>query len=411
MAATAPIPYQDRSAGILRGGVLIDSTRLAALGRTSGVDLTLRDWDGRIAAAARVDPVPHRSAGRSFLQSTVALDAPAYPPATLTARDLDRRGGPDDRGRSGSPPCALGLLGVVIAVVLGVVWSLQISRPVERLARVLGADRARRLGRAARRCSSVRELDTLVAALDRMRRDLRDLSRAARSERAPPALEPDGAPGGARGQEPADADRDLDRRPEAQLRAPARPTSRRSWTRRCATIGEEIETLKRLLHEFSELRALSRSACSRARCRRRSVRRHSRRSTRTRSRTGRLELSAAPGDRGRRRSRAAPPGAGQPDPERARGDADRRTRSGRVRRTATRSRSRVRRSPDPGSPRSSRRNLFVPGFTTKAHAAAGSGSRSSSASSTTTGGTIARRIRARSRHDVPDLGCPRSREV
>src|SRR5262249_45187252 len=66
----------------------------------------------------------------------------------------------------------LGLLGLFVAILLGTVWSSQVTRPVERLAafsqRVAGGE-----GDEPLALRSVRELETLVAALDRMRADLR----------------------------------------------------------------------------------------------------------------------------------------------------------------------------------------------------------------------------------------------
>src|SRR5262249_43820248 len=66
----------------------------------------------------------------------------------------------------------LGALGFLIAIALGVLWSSQVSRPVERLAafsdRVAQGEWDEPLA-----LKSVRELETLVAALDRMRGELR----------------------------------------------------------------------------------------------------------------------------------------------------------------------------------------------------------------------------------------------
>ena len=65
----------------------------------------------------------------------------------------------------------LALLGLGLAVALGFLWSGQISRPVERFAafseRVAQGEWDEPLT-----LQSVRELETLVQALDRMRRDL-----------------------------------------------------------------------------------------------------------------------------------------------------------------------------------------------------------------------------------------------
>ena len=64
------------------------------------------------------------------------------------------------------------MLGLALAVLLGLLWSSQVSRPVERLAafsqRVAQGEWDEPLT-----LESVRELQTLVAALDRMRGDLR----------------------------------------------------------------------------------------------------------------------------------------------------------------------------------------------------------------------------------------------
>src|SRR5206468_7617710 len=144
----------------------------------------------------------------------------------------------------------LGLLGLAVAIGLGALWSSQVSRPVEQLAAV-----SQRIARGEWdepiRIRSVRELQTLIAAFERMRADLGDYrERLLTSERQ-----------AAWGQ--------MARTMAHEIKNPLTPIAisiadlRRSFEQKredfpaileqaSRTIGDEIETLKHLLQEFSD---------------------------------------------------------------------------------------------------------------------------------------------------------------
>jgi len=144
----------------------------------------------------------------------------------------------------------LGLVSVGIAIVLGVFWSLQVSRPVERLAR-FSQKIARGEWEEPLTLRSVGELQTLVSALDRMRGDLKAYrERLVASERQA-------------------AWSQMARHLAHELRNPLTPIAvsvadlKRSYEQKrpdfpqildqaVRTIDEEIQALKHLLHEFSE---------------------------------------------------------------------------------------------------------------------------------------------------------------
>ncbi|HEV2106028.1 MAG TPA: ATP-binding protein, partial [Candidatus Eisenbacteria bacterium] len=149
---------------------------------------------------------------------------------------------------------ALGALGLLLAFLLGGLWSSQISRPVERLAAF-----SHRLAQGEwdepLALSSVRELETLVAALDRMRTDLKAYrDRLVTSERQA-------------------AWSQMARRLAHEVQNPLTPIAvsladlQRSYdlhrpdfpeilARAVRTIGEEVESLRHLLREFSEFARL-----------------------------------------------------------------------------------------------------------------------------------------------------------
>jgi nitrogen fixation/metabolism regulation signal transduction histidine kinase len=159
--------------------------------------------------------------------------------ADRTVRDLQRTA------------ALLALLGVGLAIVLGIVWSSQVSRPVETLTAF-----AERLARGEWEepvtVHSVGELQTLVAALERMRADLRRYREqlvigerhAAWSQMArkvaheiknpltPIAISVEG----------------LKRSFEQK-----RPDFPQVLDQAVRTVGDEVHALKRLLGEFSEL--------------------------------------------------------------------------------------------------------------------------------------------------------------
>jgi nitrogen fixation/metabolism regulation signal transduction histidine kinase len=144
----------------------------------------------------------------------------------------------------------LAWLAVVVAVVLGVTWSAQVSRPVERLAQV-AARVARGDGDEPLVVDRVRELETLVQAFERMRAELRDsrarlivserhaawgmMARVVAHEVANP-LTPI-----------AVAVADLKRSYERN-----RADFPTILDQAASTVGEEIRSLRRLLQEFSD---------------------------------------------------------------------------------------------------------------------------------------------------------------
>ena len=175
-AASAPIRYQGEIVGALRGGVVLDRALLARLARTGGIELALRDRDGRIVAST-LEPGPGAPApgagrdARSYLSQDVAL-GPAGVPAPALIGMASTAAADRTIATLRLTSVLLGLLGLGIAMALGVLWSLQVSRPVEQLARF-----SERIAQGSwdepLELRSVRELETLVAALDRMRSDLR----------------------------------------------------------------------------------------------------------------------------------------------------------------------------------------------------------------------------------------------
>jgi two-component system nitrogen regulation sensor histidine kinase NtrY len=180
LTRTAPIVFEGRPVGAVVGGLAVDSTLLAAMKRAGGIDLVLQDADGEVLAStagAGIDSVPAapvvarvKLGGRSYLATSaplgsggartariIALDSTAAMDGTITALRVTA--------------LVTGAAGLLLAVLLGTLGSSQISGPVERLAAF-----SRRMAQGdwdePLRIESVRELETLVEALDRMRRDL-----------------------------------------------------------------------------------------------------------------------------------------------------------------------------------------------------------------------------------------------
>ena len=263
--ATAPILYQGVPEGVLNGGLVLDAAFLVRLKRVAGIELVLRDGDGLLvattlapaesAAAARLRP-PAADAvrrvaldGRMHLSRGLALplDPPPHPSITALVATAAA-----DRTIAALQwtSLLLGLMGLVVAILLGTVWSSQITRPVERLAefshRVAQGEWDEPLS-----VKSVRELETLVTALDRMRADLRGYrERLVISERQA-------------------AWSQMARKVAHEVKNPLTPIAisvadlKRSYEQQrpdfpqildqaVRTIGEEVEALKRLLQEFAD---------------------------------------------------------------------------------------------------------------------------------------------------------------
>jgi signal transduction histidine kinase len=265
LASVSAIAYRDERVGLVRGGVVLDSAFLARLERSSGVELILRDESGRKVASTLPGgadvPTPGEGAGgaaagervlvagRPYLARTIAL-GPGPEPRPRLAGLISTSAADEAIAALRWASLGLGLAGVAIAVALGFLWSFQISRPVERLA-AFSEGISRGEWDEPLALESVRELQTLVAALERMRRDLRDYRERLRA----------GERQAAYGQ--------MARRVAHEIKNPLTPIAlsiadlKRSYElqrpdfpqilEQCArTIGEEVERLKDLLREFSD---------------------------------------------------------------------------------------------------------------------------------------------------------------
>ena len=207
--ARAPIPYLEQTVGFVRGGILLDSLFLARLQRSSGLDLVLRDASGRVLATTlaggnagvvlNAGGAAHRSdssavrvvfAGRSYLMRDATLGTGAGRSARLTAF-ASTATADDALSVLRSTALVLGLLGLLLAVVLGIVWSHQVSQPVERL-----ADFSERISRGEwdepLRLESVRELQNARGCARAHAQRARQLPRQAARERTPGRLRADG---------------------------------------------------------------------------------------------------------------------------------------------------------------------------------------------------------------------------
>ena len=258
MAASAPIRYQNEVAGLLRGGVIFDAAFLARLREAGGVDLALLDQGDRLVASTLGHPrglarteAPARVviAGKTYLSRSVPLDTGGGLAASILGFASTEVA---DRTVSTlqTASAVLGLLGLGLAITLGMLWSSQVSRPVERLAAF-----SERLAKGewdeALELRSVREIQTLAEALDRMRQDLRSYrGKLVVSERQ-----------AAWGQ--------MARKVAHEIKNPLTPIAisvadlKRSYEQKrpdfpeildqaARTVADEVESLRRLLQEFSE---------------------------------------------------------------------------------------------------------------------------------------------------------------
>jgi len=179
MVAGAPIRYRSDFAGIVRGGLVLDEGLLTRLGGPGGIELALRDNQDHVLAstlAGAADDLPARTertevGGRSYLVRSAPLET--ADPLGIQLVGLASTDSADRILASIRITSAfLAILGLVIAILLAIAWSSQVSGPVERIAAF--SDRlARGEWDEPLSVPSVRELDTLVAALERMRGDLR----------------------------------------------------------------------------------------------------------------------------------------------------------------------------------------------------------------------------------------------
>jgi len=257
MRANAPIRYRNDVVGFLRGGLVLDGSLLARLGGAGGIELAVRDSHGHLLASTLSgagDRLPTNAdraqiGGRSYLVRTIPLN-----PTIVSGRRLVGLATTDSADRIllsvRIASTFLAILGLAIAILLGVLWSSQVSGPVERIAAF--SDRlARGEWDEPLSVPSVRELDTLVDALDRMRCDLRAYrERIAVTERQ-----------AAWGQ--------MARKVAHEIKNPLTPIAisvadlRRSYEAKrpdfpeileqaSRTIAEEVEALRRILQEFSD---------------------------------------------------------------------------------------------------------------------------------------------------------------
>ncbi|HET9951458.1 MAG TPA: ATP-binding protein [Candidatus Eisenbacteria bacterium] len=254
----APILYENREVARLRGGVRLDERALMALKSAGGVDLVLLDRAGSVVAAtmppARAALVAHASSTpRSILARRIPIETGSPSRATIVGvvatDEIDRTIATFQLAAA-----LLGLLGLGVAVALGMALSAQLSRPVDELAAF-----ARKVARGEwsdpLTLRSVRELETLVSALETMRGDLaayrerlvtserqaawslmaRKVAHEVKNPLTPIAV----------------SVADLKRSYEQQ-----RPDFPAVLDQAVRTISEEVAALKRLLQEFSDFARL-----------------------------------------------------------------------------------------------------------------------------------------------------------
>ena len=255
-----PVLYGSDRVGMLRGGKLLDLPLLLGLGRPGGIRLVLYDSRGRPAGAnfggfRDVAPPPaeraerFRFSGEPYLARGLPLTIGPAPHARVAG--LVSTSAADETISALHWTAGLiALLGLAIAVVLGTLWSRQISRPVERLAAF--SDRiSRGEWDEPLRMESLRELQTLVAALERMRGDLgayRDRLTAGERQAAYGQMARKVAHEIKNPLTPiAISVADLKRSYDLQ-----RPDFPQILDQAVRTIGEEVQTLKNLIQEFSD---------------------------------------------------------------------------------------------------------------------------------------------------------------
>ena len=243
LIARSPIRYQGLAVGTIQGGLRLDAELLRKLGSAAAVDLILRDGAGTIAASTRSDS----SAGN--LSRTILLEVGPPPHATITGV-VSTAAADRTVGSIQLASLLLGLLGLAIAIPMAILWSSQISGPVERIAAF--SDRlASGNWQEPLTLESVGELQTLVLALDRMRRDLQTYRdklvtserQAAWSQMARKVAHEVKNPLTPIAISIADLKRSYDQK---------RPDFPEILDQAVRIIGEEVETLRRLLQEFSD---------------------------------------------------------------------------------------------------------------------------------------------------------------
>ncbi len=257
LVATSPIQYQGSNVGAVEGGIALDDAFLEGWHARTGIELALRDSGGRpmigepASGYSTIAPGRMRWVGTTgaMIIETVplAIGDPPYPML------LGAEGTEESEKTITSLQWASGILGVAalaIAIVLGLAWSRQITRPVKQIAQY-SEQLARGEWDDPLELRSVRELETLALALDRMRQDLRSYRerlvvserQAAWSQMARKVAHEVKNPLTPIAVSVADLKRSYDA---------ARPDFPAILDQAVRTVGEEVETLKRLLQEFSE---------------------------------------------------------------------------------------------------------------------------------------------------------------
>lgn len=258
--AAALIHDQGKPVGAVHGGVVFDQGTIERLAASSGVELLLRDEAGAVIANTlhprleprRTDVGPNSRlvvGDRSFWTRRIGLGIGATRSATLIGLVSTE---PADRAIAAlrTATLILAVSCVAIAVLLGLFWSSQVSKPVERLAAFAGQV-AEGSWDEPLHVRSIRELESLAEALDRMRRDLGAYReklvvserQAAWSEMARSVAHEVKNPLTPIAISIADLKRSYEQN------RPDFPAILDEATR---TIVNEVETLKRLLQEFSE---------------------------------------------------------------------------------------------------------------------------------------------------------------
>jgi signal transduction histidine kinase len=268
--ARAPILYQGETVGWVLGGVRMDRAWLSRLSRGGALELVVEDQGGATVAAT----IDSAAAAAAIGSGAIGADHPVR--VQLATGSFLARGTAIDLGLgrtarlvglvSTAPADAmiaalqvtsllLALLGLAVAAALAALLSSQVSRPVEEIA-AFSSRLAEGQWDDPLLVHGVREMHTLVDALDRMRDDLRRYrSRLVTSERQ-----------AAWGQ--------MARQVAHEVKNPLTPIAisvadlKRSFELQRAdfpavldqatrTVAAEIESLKRMLQEFSDFGRMS----------------------------------------------------------------------------------------------------------------------------------------------------------
>jgi two-component system nitrogen regulation sensor histidine kinase NtrY len=256
LIASAPIQYRGQVTGHLEGGFALDDEFFDRWRARTGIDLAIRK-DPPFGNTIPLNPTSNGNWGRSRWVSVQGARINEAVPLTLGDPPYATLAGGASTDESEKTITSLqwasGILGfsaLAIAILLGFAWSRQITRPVKQIAEY-SEQLARGEWDEPLQLRSVRELETLVSALDRMRQDLRSYrERLVVSERQA-------------------AWSQMARKVAHEVKNPLTPIAvsvadlKRSYEagrpdfpaildQAVRTIGEEVETLKRLLQEFSD---------------------------------------------------------------------------------------------------------------------------------------------------------------